>query len=89
MSQQERCELRLYITGSPDDAGEFVEELRGLLSQHCGENYDLDVRDIFEHTDDAFTDMILATPTLLRVSPGPTVRIVGKVTDEKQLFAAL
>lgn len=81
--------LRLYVSRwSPrsDRALAVVEGLREPLARLGGSCEILDVADAPEA---AAEDRVLATPTLIRLSPPPARRIVGDVPEVEVLLARL
>ena len=74
-------QLRLYVSeGSMSSlaAVENVERLKALLPEV---DLVLEIVDVRSHPEVTERDRILATPTLLKVSPLPSRRIVGDLGD--------
>jgi circadian clock protein KaiB len=73
--------LRLYVSEgsmSSFSAIENVERLREILSDV---EFELEIVDVRAHPEVTERDRILATPTLLKLSPEPNRRIVGDLGD--------
>jgi circadian clock protein KaiB len=88
VSEPGRIELRLYVAGdSPRSriALAGVRRLDEMLRGGCR----LEVIDITEQPGRAEQDRILATPTLVRLSPAPSRRIVGDLASVPHLLTAL
>jgi circadian clock protein KaiB len=49
----------------------------------------LEVVDLLQEPDRALADGIMVTPTLVRLSPGPEVRILGFLSDLTRVRSAL
>jgi circadian clock protein KaiB len=81
--------LKLYVSGMPPAAKDQVLRLREILDAEYAQDYDLEVRDIFDHADEAYEDTIYATPTLLRQLPPPVVRIIGDLSDRERVLVGL
>ena len=79
--------LKLYITGQTPRSEQAVANLRRICEQQLRNQFELDIVDILEQPELAETERIIATPTLVRVSPPPARRIIGDLSDtEKVLF---
>ena len=81
-------ELRLYVVGRPKSV-EIIEELVKLLEDALDSHYHLHVIDVVENPELAHKDMIMATPTLQKVSPEPVRTIVGNLSDKETVLLAL
>lgn len=71
--------LKLYVvagTQSSDRAIAAMARLDGEL-----EDVSVEVVDVREHPEVAEAERIVATPTLVRQSPAPVLRIVGDLSD--------
>lgn len=77
--------LRLFVSGHKTATEHTLQKLHQLLeySLHCP--YTLKVIDIFKHPDQAESNQISATPTLLRVWPQPVRRVVGDLNDVENI----
>lgn len=80
--------LKLYVTGETSRAAEAVRKTREILS-FASDDCDLEVVDILQRPDIAEQDRILATPTIVRVSPSPMRKVIGDISDPRTLLRAL
>jgi circadian clock protein KaiB len=81
--------LRLYVAGLGPAVERQIAGVRSLLDAACGGGYELAVCDILEHPLQAQEDTIYATPTLLRLRPPPTARVVGDLSDPQRVVKGL
>ncbi len=81
--------LRLYIAGEGPNSKLALANLRDLLEAHGPADYELEVIDCLREPLRALRDGVLVTPTLLRLSPGPTQTIVGTLSRTRSVLAAL
>jgi circadian clock protein KaiB len=79
--------LRLYLTGNTPTSRQVVSNLREMLD--TGAEYQLEVVDVFEYPEQALDDMVLATPTLIKVLPPPVRRLVGDLSERERVLAGL
>jgi len=66
-----------------------VRSLTNLCEERLSGRYELDVIDVLAHPERAESARILATPTLLKLSPAPRVRIVGDLSLRANVLAGL
>ena len=78
--------LRLFIRGDRSDIEDTLSSIHQLLETGLNSPYSLKVIDIIKHPQQAANHQITATPTLLRVSPQPTRRIVGQLDDIQRVL---
>ena len=81
--------LVLFITGGTAKSRMAVHNLKVLCDAHLGDGYRLEVIDVLEEPQRAERDKVLATPTLVRSSPHPVRKIIGDLSDTRQLLAGL
>ena len=85
-----RLILRLYIAGAaPNSLRAVVENLKALCAAHFEGRCSLEIVDVLKEPLRALNDDILVTPTLVKLSPGVRTRVIGDLSDERKLIAAL
>ena len=70
----------LYITGDAAGSVSAINSLRQICDLHLGDDYSIDVIDLFEHPELARQHQILATPTVIRTFPLPERRVIGDLS---------
>ena len=81
--------LRLFITGQTPRAKRALTNLHRICSEELGGKYELEIIDVLEHPQLAEDEKILATPTLIRELPLPPRRVIGDLSDRKQVLLGL
>ena len=81
--------LRLYIAGEAPNSIRALANLAVLRERYHAELQDLEIVDVTLDPERALTDRIFMTPTLVKLSPEPTCRIVGTLGDLVPVLAAL
>lgn len=81
--------LRLFVAGHNHHIVSILEELHQLLDHALNCPYTLKVIDVIKHPELAEADQVLATPTLLRVWPQPTRRLVGSLDQAEKVSQIL
>jgi len=81
--------LYLYISGETSSSVPNVWNLKRILDERLKGQYSLEVINALDDPQRAEQDKILATPTLVKLSPPPERRIVGDLSDKESVLAAL
>lgn len=81
--------LRLYVAGNGPNSVHAIANANALCGEHSANGYVLEIVDLMTHPLRALTDGIVVTPTLLKLSPLPLVRIIGTLSDTNEVLAAL
>ena len=81
--------LRLFVAGHSINTEKILNNLHELLERSLGHPYTLKVIDVLTHPQQAETNQVSATPTLVRVWPQPIRRIVGNLDNVDKLLSIL
>lgn len=81
--------LKLYIMGETANSQTAIKNLNDILEKERKDLYTLDVVDVLKDPQAASEDKILATPTLIKFSPGPAKRIIGDLSDRVKVMSGL
>ena len=81
--------LRLYITGNTANSQMAIRNLNGILESGLKGLSALEVIDVLNNPERAIEDKILATPTLIKISPQPIRRIIGDLSDREKVLSGL
>lgn len=76
-----RLRLRLYVAGNSPNSLLATANTRMICDEYFAARHDLEIVDTLEHPARALRDGIVVTPTLLKLSPSPTVRVIGNLSD--------
>lgn len=80
--------LRLYIAGQSQFSQRAYWNLKEINDEHFEGRCQIEVIDVLEKPEKALADGILVTPTLIKLSPGSRVRIIGDLSAvDKVLFS--
>ena len=80
--------LRLYVVGSAPNSVRALVNIKAICAEHFA-LHDLEVVDLLVHPLRAMTDGIIVTPTLLKLLPLPTQRVIGNLDDTSNVLLAL
>ena len=89
MEPAEPLLLTLYVTGLTTRSTRAIAAIRRLCEGELPGRYELQVVDVLERPEQAESDKILATPTLIKRPPGPERRVIGDLSDGDRVLAAL
>jgi circadian clock protein KaiB len=85
----DKYRLKLFITGQTSRSSRAITNLRRICEDELGTEYELDIIDVLERPQLAEAERILATPTLIREYPPPARRIIGDLSDTRQVLLGL
>ena len=86
---ERRYVLRLYIAGMSPRSRRAVSNLHSICDRYLDARADVEVIDLYQNVDKAALAQILGAPTLVRELPEPVRRLIGDLSDEKKVIAAL
>ena len=75
--------FRLYVTGETTLSREAEANLRALCKNRLMDDYEIEIVDILESPALAEEEHIIATPTVMRLAPLPSLRVIGDLSDEE------
>ena len=89
MSRGIQFKFLLYIAGDAQNSTQAVANLAALCRAHLPGRHHIEVVDVFREPKRALADGIFMTPTLIKLAPSPTKRIVGSLSQTEALMQAL
>lgn len=81
--------FRLFVAGGTPNSLHALGNLTALCESRLQGRHDIEVVDVLRHPGRALAEGIFMTPTLLKLSPGPVLRIVGTLADSHRLLSVL
>ena len=81
--------LRLFVTGTSQRSARAIEAVQSMCQEYFVNGVHLDIIDVLEDPDQAESERIVATPTLIRQSPGPARRLIGDLVDSAHMIQLL
>jgi circadian clock protein KaiB len=81
--------LKLFVTGQTPRSERAIANLRRVCDEELGGRCEIIIIDVLERPEVAEEEKILATPTLIRQYPPPVRRIIGDLSDLKQVGLSL
>ena len=85
----ERLLLELYVAGTMPRSVQAITDVKQICKKFFKGRYVLKVFDLTRTPELASVRQILALPTLIRVGPVPSRRLIGDFADARRVAAAL
>ena len=84
-----KFKFRLYISDNTDNSVQALANLTALCARYLPNRHEIEVVDVFRAPERAKADDVRMTPTLLKIEPSPTQRIIGTLGDTEQVSRVL
>lgn len=81
--------FRLYVAGDAPNSALAMANLTEICRTYLPGRHEIEVVDVLQQGQRALTDGIFMTPTLVKLQPRPTRRIVGTLGDTQPLVLAM
>lgn len=81
--------MRLYIAQGAPNSVKAIANLEAICKEHLQDGFKLEIVDVLEFPLRALAEGVLVTPSLAKVSPSPSARIVGDLSDQASVLNAL
>lgn len=89
MTAETIFEFRLFVADGTPNSAQAFGNINSLCKKHLPERYSIDVVDLLREPGRALAEGVFLTPTLVRLAPAPTLRVVGTLNDEATVMLAL
>jgi circadian clock protein KaiB len=81
--------LRLFVTGTTSRSRKAITSITEICEHELAGRYDLEVIDVYQDPEATRELQVIATPTLVKLTPDPVRRVVGDLSDRTKVLAAL
>lgn len=81
--------LRLYVTGQTPRSAASIRNLRNVCDEYLEGRFELQVIDLYQHPELAKEAQVVAAPTLIKRLPLPLRRLVGDLSDKREVLVGL
>ncbi len=89
MSQPAQFKFRLYVADDAQNGAQAKSNLIALCRTYLPDRHEIEFVDVLLEPKRALADDIFMTPTLIKLSPLPTRRIVGTLSQIETVLRAL
>ena len=88
-SKKNKLMFRLYVAPGEASSSRALSNLRTICSAYFGRNCQIEVIDTLKDPLSAEKDEIAETPTLIKLFPEPTWRVIGDLSEDALVLAAM
>jgi circadian clock protein KaiB len=81
--------FRLYVAGEAPNSVLALRNLKAYCKKYYGEDYKIDVVDVLLSPERAWAEGVIVTPMTVKVSPLPSVQIIGNLSNMEQVLSIL
>ncbi|MEO6905226.1 MAG: circadian clock KaiB family protein [Ginsengibacter sp.] len=81
--------LKLFITGASPNSARAIANLKDICEKYLGENYDLEIIDVYQQPLMAKKEQVLALPMLIKYFPLPVKRLFGDMSNLNSVLKGL
>jgi len=81
MPDRDSYSFKIFVAGHSLRSQRAAANLRDLCVAALGDGFEIEVVDVLERPLLAEEERIIATPTVLRLSPPPALRVIGDLSD--------
>ena len=78
--------FRLFVSGLTPRSQGAIDHLREYCEHHLEGCHRIEIVDLYQCPERAAKEQIVATPTLVRVLPGPERRLIGDLSHEDRFL---
>jgi circadian clock protein KaiB len=78
----------LYVAGDQPNSAQALANITAFCRLHLTDRYELEVVNVLRDPKRALADGIFMTPTLVKLSPRPSRKVVGTLSDPAPLLRA-
>jgi circadian clock protein KaiB len=89
MSRRVMFKFRLYVAGDAPNSAQARANLDAICRSYLPDWHDIEIVDVLREPKRALDDRVLMTPTLVKLSPSPSRRIVGTLSQTEPVLQAL
>ena len=89
MSARGIFKFRLFVAGDAFNSAQALANLTAMCLAHLPNRHEIEVIDVFREPQLATAAGVFMTPTLLKLAPSPTRRVVGPLSQGRPLLRTL
>lgn len=89
MSKAPQYRIKLFITAGSTPCALAIRTLQQICHEDLHGDCELLVFDVREHPAECETSGVLVTPTVIKERPPPIRKLIGDLSDKKEVLAGL
>ena len=79
----------LYVAGDGPNSAQALANLDAICREHLAGRHEIEVVDVLREPQRALADLVMLTPLLVKLSPGPVRKITGSLSQREPVLQAL
>lgn len=87
--QKKEYVLRLFITGATPNSVRAITNIKALCEAYLKGRYSLEIIDVYQQTEIAEKEQLIALPLLIKKLPLPEKRMIGDLSDTGKVLKGL
>lgn len=88
MNSGTKFKFRLYVAGDAQNSVLAIAHLTAFCREYLAGRHEIEIVDVLREPRRALVDGIFLTPTLVKLSPSPSRRIVGTLSQVEPVINA-
>ncbi|MES2500474.1 MAG: circadian clock KaiB family protein [Pseudomonadota bacterium] len=89
MNEPPMFKFRLYVAGDTQNSMQALANLTKICQTYLVHSHEIEVLDVFKEPDLTLKEGVFMTPTLVKLSPSPMIKIVGTLSQTQIILQAL
>ncbi len=89
MSIPAHFKFRLYVAGDGPNSTLAKTNLAAICLEHLADRHEIEIVDVLREPQRALADLVMLTPHLVKLSPGPIRKITGTLSQREVVLQAL
>jgi circadian clock protein KaiB len=89
MKERVTFKFRLYTAGDTQNSMQAIANLGALCRVYLPDRHEIEVVNVLREPKRALADGVFMTPTLVKLAPLPTRKIIGTLSDAQIVLQAL
>ena len=81
--------FQLFVADNESNSAQARRNLARLCEEHLKGHYQIEIVDVLKDAAAALKNNVLVTPTLIVIEPHLQVKVLGNLSDTRQVLAAL
>ena len=81
--------FRLYVADRTPNSARATANLTALCRTYLPDRHEIEVVDVLRRPERALADGIFMTPALVKLTPGPIMRVIGTLSHTQSTLQAL
>ncbi|MEX2235409.1 MAG: circadian clock KaiB family protein [Cyclobacteriaceae bacterium] len=81
--------LKLFVSGASPNSIRAINNLKAICNSYIKENYQLEIIDVYQESDVAQKEQIVALPMLIKKFPLPERKLIGDMSNTQKVLDGL